>query len=444
MIDSQTHKENRSVWFGDIPNNWKISKLKYVVNIYTGNSLNDIEKSNFSTDDIVEKNGYNYISSKDIDVNNNTCNYDTGLFIPASETRYKIAPRASTLLCIEGGSAGKKLTYTTEDVCFVNKLACFNSKFDINSKYVYFYLQSFEFKNQFQGALSGLIGGVSLTNLNDFEILVPPLPEQTHIADFLDRKTAQIDEIIAKKEKMLTLLDEKKKAVINEAVTKGLNPNAKMKDSGIEWIGEIPENWEVILLSRLVDIVRGASPRPAGDPRFFDGNYMPWITVGEVTNAIGKFITETSTFLTKEGSENSRIIFEDTLLLSNSGATLGVPKISKIKGCINDGSVAFLNLKSKLDKNFLYYFLESHTDIYRGEASGYGQPNLNTDIVRNTPIPLPPLSEQNEISDYIEKKLDKVSFLNNKISQQVEKLKEYRQSLISEAVTGKIDVKNYN
>src|SRR5690606_10515559 len=103
-------------------------------------------------------------------VHNNSCNYDTDLIIPYDETKYKVASLGSSLLCIEGGSAGKKLTFTNQEVCFVNKLACFSGADEESSKFIYYYLQSDGFKVQFNSSLSGLIGGVSMTNLNDFEI----------------------------------------------------------------------------------------------------------------------------------------------------------------------------------------------------------------------------------------------------------------------------------
>src|SRR5690606_21239418 len=110
-----------SLIYSEVPQEWSVSKLKYFTNIFTGNSLNDTEKSKFS-DDESSILGRVYVSSKDINVNNNTCNYDTGLIIPFEETKYKIAPINSSLMCIEGGSAGRKLTFTNQEVCFVNKL----------------------------------------------------------------------------------------------------------------------------------------------------------------------------------------------------------------------------------------------------------------------------------------------------------------------------------
>jgi type I restriction enzyme, S subunit len=252
-----------------------------------------------------------------------------------------------------------------------------------------------------------------------------------------------LDQLIKQKEKLIELLKEKRQAVINEAVTKGLNPKVKMKDSGVEWLGTVPEHWKIARIGHYTQLIRGASPRPAGDPRYFGGDFMPWITVGEVTNGDDKFVLSTENYLTKEGSEQSRIIYPETLLLSNSGATLGVPKISKITGCINDGSVAFTSLSKELERDFLFYFFKTHTEIYRQEMSGYGQPNLNTDIIKSTKIPLPPNHEQIEIVNFIESEFmefDKILSLSNL---QIDKLKDYRQSIISEAVTGKIDVREW-
>ena len=148
-------------------------------------------------------------------------------------------------------------------------------------------------------------------------------------------------------------------------------------------IGKIPIEWDCVRVSRIATVVRGASPRPAGDSRYFNGDYIPWITVAEVTNSNGIYINSTETYLTEEGSKQSRIVEKGTLLLSNSGATLGIPKITNIKGCINDGSVAFYDLK--LGKKYLLYVFSSYTEELRKQRQGYGQPNLNTDLIKPKP-----------------------------------------------------------
>ena len=156
-----------------------------------------------------------------------------------------------------------------------------------------------------------------------------------------------------------------------------------------------------------------------------------------------KFLTETKYFLTELGSKQSRIVIPETLLLSNSGATLGVPKITLIEGCINDGSVAFDSFNEKLKRDFLYHFFITHTKTYREEMAGYGQPNLNTEIIKSTKIPLPPIEEQLSIIEFIEKTQDNLSEILKTSKLSIQKLKIYRQSIVSEAVTGKIDVRDW-
>lgn len=283
--------------------------------------------------------------------------------------------------------------------------------------------------------------------LMSIKIISPPISEQTQIAHYLDYKTAQIDALVEKKERLIALLEEERTALINEVVTgkKVWNGSewtapTETKASGIEWLGEIPKEWELSRVGYVSNVVRGASPRPAGDPSLFNGDYLPWITVKEVTNAKGKFIQSTETFLTELGAQQTRILEPETLVLSNSGATLGVPRIILIKGAINDGSVAFLDLN--IEREFLYYFFVSHTQIYREESAGSGQPNLNTQIVKATQIPLPPLTEQKRIVEIIESEIEKLDSIVNKVSSQISLLKEYKTALISEVVTGKIDVRD--
>jgi type I restriction modification DNA specificity domain protein len=278
-------------------------------------------------------------------------------------------------------------------------------------------------------------------NYEDFStlpIVQPPIDRQCRIVDYLDEKCSKIDAIIEKQQTVIEKLKAYKLSIITEAVTNGLNPDVEMKDSGVEWIGEIPSNWKITSISRLATVVRGASPRPAGDPLYFNGSDVPWITVAEVTKDDGKYITSTSKYLTSAGAEKSRMVESGTLLLSNSGATLGVPKVTLIDGCINDGSLAFYNLK--IDQIFLLYVLKSRTYELRKEMSGYGQPNLNTDIVKAIKIPLPPQEKQEDIVKYLDQKcpaIDKVIADRQVI---IEKLGQYKKSLIYEVVTGKKEI----
>ena len=157
-----------------------------------------------------------------------------------------------------------------------------------------------------------------------------------------------------------------------------------------------PLNWCWARLQDVFEISRGGSPRPAGDPRFFGGK-TPWITVQEITKDGDKYLSETSSGLTDEGVRRSRLIAPGDLLLTNSGATLGVPKISKIKACMNDGVAVLRQFHSISLNDFCYIYLQSQTLAFRAVNQGMGQPNLNTPIIAGWFVPLPPLAEQRRI-----------------------------------------------
>jgi type I restriction enzyme, S subunit len=309
--------------------------------------------------------------------------------------------------------------------------------------YFHYLLRSEEYITEFRRNSTGVV--MSRLRLYDDSFgsvfsHYPPVNEQQLISHYLDKKTEQIDSLIEKIQKKIELLKEQRTSLINQCVTKGLDPSVEMKDSGVEWIGEIPKHWGVIKIGHYSNIIRGSSPRPAGDPRFFDGSFIPWITVREVTNQETKYIQSTETSLTEEGMKKSTKVYPGTLLFSNSGATLGVPRFTEIEGCINDGSVAFLDIRPSLSPEFLYWFLTTQTTRLRSEQSGFGQPNLNTEIVSNIKVPLPAIDEQNNICRKVEKtsrQIDELIFLSDRKSNV---LTEYRQSLISSVVTGKVRV----
>ena len=214
------------------------------------------------------------------------------------------------------------------------------------------------------------------------------------------------------------------------------------KDSGVEWLGEVPAHWAVRTIGTLATVVRGASPRPAGDPTLFDGDHIPWVTVGEITKDDSVELTATNTCLTALGAERSRLFRSGTLLYSNSGATLGVPKVLCVDACANDGVVGFENLSELVSLMFLYRYLGSLTQTVREMVKqGAGQPNLNTDLVKNFVIALPPLMEQKSIGEHIDGIVSHFDQLSAEASLAMDLLTERRSALISAAVTGKIDVR---
>lgn len=412
MRKYDNYKDSGIEWIGEIPEHWEVKKLKRLAKIVNGQDHKNVWDSSGK---------YPIIGTG-------------GEFGKANTYLHK----GPSVILGRKGTIDKP-QYIDTPFWSVDTAYFTDIYQSVNPKLFYYLCTTINFDLHKYGSA---VPSMTQEVLTQIPFVIPnTIEEQTAIASYLDRKTAEIDELIADKKRLLELYEEEKTAIINQAVTQGINPDVPMKDSGVEWLGEIPEHWEVKKIGHCGKIVRGGSPRPSGDPRYFMGDFIHWITVKEVTNATGKYVVGSEEFLTEEGSKLSRIIEPETLLLSNSGATLGVPKISKIKGCINDGSVAFPELRPFLNRDYLYYFFESHTKIYREQMAGNGQPNLNTEIIKSTFIPLPnTIEEQIKIVEFIEAETQKVEAKKSKTEKLIELLTEYRTALISEVVTGKIKV----
>jgi type I restriction enzyme, S subunit len=199
-------------------------------------------------------------------------------------------------------------------------------------------------------------------------------------------------------------------------------------------VGVVPDDWDVKRLGALGSVVRGGSPRPAGDPRYFDGDFIPWLTVAALTN-ISDYaldITETVGFLTEEGSKHSRTLPADTLIIANSGATLGVAKILGTRCCANDGIAAIINQHSG-NKLFICHYLNTQTKTLREVvATGNGQPNLNTNLIRDIAIPFPPLCEQRAIAAA----LSDFDALLSGLDRLIAKKRDLKQAAMQQLLTG--------
>jgi len=437
MKKYQSYKSTGIEWIGDIPSVWRISKFKYVSKLYTGNSLNDDQKILYESDN--EKD-IPYVSSKDIDLNTQTVNYYNGLRIPRENNPLKVSPKDSFLLCVEGGSSGRKMVYLDREVCFVNKLCSFQSI--ENTRFQYYFIQSSNFQDKFKLSLSGLIGGVSISTLRDFELVLPPIQEQHQIVQFLDSKTELIDKLISTKERKITLLKEQRTSLINQVVTKGLNPNVKMKDSGVEWVGEIPEHWVVTKFNRYVFFQEGPGLRTF---QFTDEGTKVICVTNITENGIDftykKFISN------EEYLEKYKhfTVQKGDLLLSSSGNSWG--KVSEYledeKVILNTSTIRLNTLDSKrMNKNLIKYILKS--EFVRTQLdilmTGSCQPNFGPTHLNQLIIPFPPIDEQIQIISNIEKHDFEFQKLIQLEQKKIDLLKEYRQSLISEVVTGKIKV----
>ena len=269
-------------------------------------------------------------------------------------------------------------------------------------------------------------------------LTVPPHSEQTAIVAFLDRETPKIDALVAEQRRLIDLLQEKRQAVISHAVTKGLNADAPMKPSGIEWLGGVPAHWEVISIKWLSTVKRGASPRPIDDPKYFDDEgKFAWVRIADVSACDG-VLRETTQRLSELGSSLSVKIAPGELFVSIAG-TVGKPCVSAIGACIHDGFVYFPTLRT--DPMFLYRIFEAGT-CYGGLGKWGTQLNLNTDTIGSIRIALPPVEELSQVLAFLDAELNKLDTLTAEAQRAIDLLQERRTALISAAVTGQIDVRS--
>lgn len=414
-----TYKPSGVKWLGEIPSHWEMISTKYIAKLYTGNSLNDASKEKYS---LFSDDSYPYIASKDISLGTGTVDYDNGLYIPKDESFFEIAPKNSFLLCIEGGSAGRKKAFLDRNCFFVNKLCCFDSA--LNPKYHYYFIQGDYFRTMFNCSLQGMIGGVSVSALKNIYTIVPSLEEQTAIANYLDTATAKIDAAIAQQQKMIDLLNERKQIIINRAVTRGLNPNARMKDSGVEWIGEVPEHWQLLPYRYLFYNLDKLRMPITADQRSRNNPQYDYYGASGVIDKIDYYNVDDKVLLIGEDGAN--------LLMRN------LPIIYKAEGKFWVNNHAHILKPIRDDYDYLAYVMEAAD--YTLFITGSAQPKLSQANLNCVKLPIPPLEEQKAIVDYLSKRTSKIDEAIKESNNMISLLQERKQIIINDVVTGKIRI----
>ena len=301
-------------------------------------------------------------------------------------------------------------------------------------------LKSYAFVEEYYRVGRGIVADLWTTRYDEMRTILIALPspdEQRAIAAFLDGKCATIDEAVRIKEEQIRLLAERRQILIQEAVTRGLNPDAPMKDSGIDWIGQIPAHWEVKRLKHLSEIFRGKfTHRPRNDPRLYDGEY-PFFQTGDVARA-GMFLSEYRQTLNEAGLRVSTLIPKGTILITIA-ANIGDVTILDIDGCFPDSVVGF-KPRPEIERDFLYYSMSAMKTIFMNNSIANAQANLNVDRIGGITVCLPPKAEQNVIMEYVQTANEKTDRAIGVKESQITALREYKTSLINAAVTGKIKV----
>lgn len=441
MKKYESYKESGLEHIGKIPINWKVVKLKFIGNAITGIT--------YSPNDVVDKNATSKLVLRSSNIQNGKLALDNNVFIDKEINDKYIAQEGDILICSRNGSRnliGKNIIIKDELVG--ETWGAFMTVFRTEHyQFVYYFFNSTIFKSLASLFLSSTINQLTIGVINNFTIAIASPEEQTQIANYLDYKTTIIDALIDKKEQLIKKLQAQRQAIINEAVTKGLDKNAKLKDSGIEWLGEIPEHWEVVKLKQIANAFGRIGYRGYTTSDIVEENEGA-ITISP-SNMKGNFMTfENSTYISWEKYEESPEIkiFNDDVLMVKTGSTYG--KVGIVKNLNKKATInpQVLVLKSvKINADYLFNLLRTNYIKYQIETNVIGStiPTISQTKVLNFSFPLPPNNEIEEIIKFIQLKMNLIDKTQKSVEKVIKKLKSYRQSIISEAVTGKIDVRDW-
>lgn len=428
----EAYKDSGVEWIGEIPATWQMLRIQqcFAEERRINDGLESFHALKFSAGSIVPKPEiwdegeiadtyarYRYVSPGTIMINNLNLNFD--------------------LKSLRVGLVEEEGIITSAYVAIVPGA-------EIQPRFANYVLKSWDYRKAFHNMGKGLRLTLDWHELSKYRIQTPSLCEQQAIADYLDAKTAEIDALVADCEREVELLREYRKAVISEAVTKGLDPDAPMKDSGIEWIGEIPQHWDAGKLLRHARLESGHTPSRL-HPEWWieDECTIPWITTQDVHRFRDGRITsidDTELHVSQIGLDNSsaRWLPAGTVALSRT-ASVGF-SIVLSKPMASSQDFADWVPDESLDSFYLLYSLRSMDMVFKQLQMGSTHKTIYMPDIMKLAVAYPPLEEQRQIVNHLDAITDEIDFLIEAKQSMADKLREYRRSLISEAVTGKFKV----
>ncbi|EIW4616228.1 restriction endonuclease subunit S [Campylobacter upsaliensis] len=434
-----SYKPSGIKWLGEIPQSWEIKKLKYIGEIFggvTGKTIKDFSKeykpnfkpyitfTNVCNNAIINPNLMEYVFI-DFDEKQNKVLKNDILFLQSSETFEDV---------------GKSAIYLNDDEVYLNTFCKgFRIEREAYSMYLNYLLSSLNYKRYFMSVCSGFTRiNLRQEHFLDIPLILPPLQEQKEIAEFLDKKCEKIQNYIDKKQKLITLLQEKKQALINKVVTKGLNPNIESKNSGIEYLGLIPHHWEVVKVKYIATTNIGLVYDPSEIATNENVGY-PVLRANNIQN--GKIDYKDVIYVAKKIDDKQLAISGDLLMCVRNGSENLLGKTAKIENNNFSFGAFTAIIRSDLN-NYLYWIFQ--TEMLKKSISSFivsiGIGQISQDDIKNFKIPLPPLQEQKEIAEFLDKKCEKINSAIEKTKKQIELVKEYKNTLINEAVCGRIDL----
>ncbi|EIW9479195.1 restriction endonuclease subunit S [Klebsiella aerogenes] len=413
------YKDSGVEWLGEIPAHWLIKKLKYLCKVQTGSrdTVNAVENGRYP-------------------------------FFVRSQTIERInsvgAECEAVLTAGDGVGVGKVYHYYNGKFDFHQRVYMLNEFHSITGKFVYYYLSSNFYKVALEGNAKSTVDSLRLPQFLNFEFSIPKLDEQKNLILFIEHETAKIDNLIEKQQILIELLKEKRQAMISHTVTKGLNPDAPMKDSGVEWLGEVPAHWDICLLKfKCSAITDGAHISPDTN----EGEHY-FVSIKDIKKGIIDFnnslLTSSASYkyLVKTGCKP----FSGDILFSKDG-TIGQTAIvpDDVDFVVASSLIIIRADKEKALPAFMDLLLQSSLVKEQVESfvKGAALRRLSIQNLEKVFGVFPTLSEQLMISDYIYAQLNRLDVLESKAVAQIQLLEERRTALISAAVTGKIDVRDW-
>lgn len=430
MIAYNNYKPSGIDWIGDIPEHWQVKRIKSVAHIYRGASPRPIDDEKY-----FDENGrYSWVRISDVTA--------SGMYLLKTEQKLselgsslsvKIKP--GDLFLSIAGSVGKPIISMIE--------ACIHDGFlwlkepRINTKFLIFILYS-----------DGIYGGLgklgTQLNLNSQIVgnIIIPIPikeEQISIANYLDEQTQKIDSLISNKKSQIEKLKELRQIEINNAVTKGLNPNAEMKDSGIEWLGQIPKHWKVKRIKNVSNFVKTGSTPSTQNDEYYENGEVPWFGPSSFNASIE--LKEASKVISSTAIEKGEapLFPSNSILLVGIGATIGKSAIFRLSFSCNQ-QINVIYFKKIIYPDYAAYLMKIYESIIIKIANFATLPIFNQSSTANLSFLAPPIEEQIQISDYLHHKTNTIAKIIENLESQIQKLEALRKIRIYEAVTGKIKI----
>lgn len=318
----------------------------------------------------------------------------------------------------------------------------------LNKSYLRYLFNNEFFLSQLSSKATGTTRKIlSLNSFRESRVIIPPLPEQRQIAAYLDYKTNQIDRFITNRKKQIELLEEQKEAIINKAVTKGIDSSVKLKPSGVDWIGDIPEHWEVWRIGHTSYVKARIGWKGLRSDEFLSDGYAYLITGTDFKNGGVDFQNAYHIHQERYDEDPFIQVFNGDLLITKDGTIGKVAVIENLDkpACLNSGVFVVRPLSNKYISRFLYYIIESivFKEFVQFTSFGTTINHLYQNVFVTFKFPLPKISEQEKIIEFIVKELAERNELISKYQKQIDLMQEYKTSLISKAVTGKIDIREW-